>query len=101
MPLQPSSPSDSARLDATVNVLGGLARSEGPQVVASVAPKKRGGRRPGAGRPAYLKPEQRKEKSVYVSLTSAEKERLEEAAKRSGLTLSFYIRALLGLPNSP
>jgi len=98
MPLQPSSISET---HATLNVLGGLAAGEAPETLSAPAPKKRGGRRPGAGRPAYLKPEQRKEKSVYVSLTCAEKERLEQAASSRGLTLSFYIRELLGLPNSP
>ena len=98
MPLQPSS---SAETHPTLNVLGGLAAGEAPDPVVTALPKKRGGRRPGAGRPAYLKPEQRKEKSVYVSLTCAEKERLEQAASGRGLTLSFYIRELLGLPNSP
>ena len=98
MPLQPSSSSET---QATLNVLGGLAAGDASETLTEPAPKKRGGRRPGAGRPAYLKPEQRKEKSVYVSLTCAEKERLEQAASSRGLTLSFYIRELLGLPNSP
>lgn len=98
MPLEPSSTSET---HASVNVVGGLAANEGSETLAVPAPKKRGGRRPGAGRPAYLKPEQRKEKSVYVSLTCSEKERLEQAAESRGLTLSFYIRELLGLPNHP
>jgi hypothetical protein len=56
-----------------------------------------GGRRPGAGRPPgparMLKAE-----AITVSVTEAEKARLERQAKRAGQTLSYWVRERLGLP---
>lgn len=59
---------------------------------------KRGGARPGAGRPAYLREGLQKEKSAYVSMTDREKERFKKQAAKEGLTLSFFLRKQLGLP---
>lgn len=59
---------------------------------------KRGGARPGAGRPAYLDDGYQKEKSAYVSMTDTEKEEFKRLAAEAGLTLSFYLRRRLKLP---
>lgn len=59
---------------------------------------KRGGARPGAGRPAYLDDGYQKEKSAYVSMTDTEKEEFKRLAAEAGLTLSFYLRKRLKLP---
>ena len=58
------------------------------------AARKHGGRRAGAGR----KPRPVVKKGVFVSMTDAEKERFQRAAKANGLTLSYYLRDQLGLP---
>jgi hypothetical protein len=59
--------------------------------------RQHGGRREGAGRrPAS--PRKLKAAPAYISLTALEKQRLEKAAAKRGLTLSFYLREKLGLP---
>jgi hypothetical protein len=75
-----------------------LAAVPQPEVLFKKIPKPKGGRRPGAGRPAYLKPEERKEESVYVSMTTLEKAKYQAQADKRGITISFVIRQELGLP---
>lgn len=59
--------------------------------------RQHGGRREGSGRRPAL-PAKVKGATLYVSVTAAEKERLERASAKRGLTLSFYLREKLGLP---
>jgi hypothetical protein len=58
---------------------------------------KKGGVRPGAGRPPFAAGK-RKERPTYVALTAAEFDKLERAAQKRRLSVSFYIRERLGLP---
>lgn len=61
------------------------------------SPATRGGVRQGAGRPAYLRPEQRKKLALYMSATDAEKQELAARAERDKLTISYYMRKCCGL----
>ena len=63
--------------------------------------KPRGGYRPGAGRPAYLKPSERKKQAAYMSATDREKAMLTKKAEKLGLTLSYYMRKCCGLSINP
>lgn len=55
----------------------------------------RGGKRDGAGRPAYEDSNSRLNVQVAVRMTANEKQELEKRAKMAGVTVSKYIHNLL------